>query len=78
VTVVAGAHDKLRSGIDDVDVVVLLGSAGDAELIAAGRFGLIQQCGVGVDRIDVEAATATAVWVADVPALNSRTSPSRP
>jgi phosphoglycerate dehydrogenase-like enzyme len=39
----------------------------DAPIISAGTFGLIQQFGVGLETVDVEAATSVGVWVARVP-----------
>jgi hypothetical protein len=51
--------------LDGVDVLVA--AAVDAELIDAGRFGLIQQIGTGTDRIDVHAATQAGVWVSSLP-----------
>jgi phosphoglycerate dehydrogenase-like enzyme len=37
----------------------------------AGRFGLIQQFGVGVDNVDLEAAAEEGVWVANMAGLNA-------
>ena len=54
-----------------VDVVVPLWAELDAETIQAGRFGLIQQFGAGVENIDIEAATSAGVWVANMPGLNA-------
>src|SRR6266699_1323897 len=39
--------------------------------IRAGSFGLIQQFGVGVDNIDLDAAADEGVWVANMPGLNA-------
>jgi phosphoglycerate dehydrogenase-like enzyme len=61
---VAGDPTALGA-LDGVDVLVA--AAVGAELIAAGGFGLIQQIGTGVDRIDVEAATEAGVWVSSLP-----------
>jgi phosphoglycerate dehydrogenase-like enzyme len=59
------ARDKL------IDVVVPLWTDLDAETIRAGRFGLIQQFGAGVENIDIPAATSAGVWVANMPGLNA-------
>ena len=59
------ARDKL------FDVVVPLWVELDAETIHAGRFGLIQQFGAGVENIDIGAATSAGVWVANMPGLNA-------
>jgi phosphoglycerate dehydrogenase-like enzyme len=54
-----------------IDVVVPLWSEVDGDTIRAGQFGLIQQFGAGVDNIDIAAATAAGVWVANMPGLNA-------
>jgi phosphoglycerate dehydrogenase-like enzyme len=54
-----------------VDVVVPLWSPLSGHAIRTGSFGLIQQFGVGVDNIDVHAAAAAGVWVANMPGLNA-------
>ena len=54
-----------------VDVVVPLWSPLPGRAIRAGSFGLIQQFGVGVDNIDVDAAAGERVWVANMPGLNA-------
>jgi phosphoglycerate dehydrogenase-like enzyme len=61
--------DRPRS--DLIDVVVPLFSELDAQTIHAGQFGLIQQCGAGVENLDIEAATSAGVWVANMPGLNA-------
>ena len=61
--------DRARNEL--IDVVVPLWSELDAETIHAGQFGLIQQFGVGVENIDIEAATSAGVWVANMPGLNA-------
>jgi phosphoglycerate dehydrogenase-like enzyme len=50
-----------------VDVIVPYVSTIDAKIIHAGTFGLVQQFGVGLDGVDVDAATDAGVWVARVP-----------
>jgi hypothetical protein len=54
-----------------VDVVVPLWSPLPGRAIRAGSFGLIQQFGVGVDNIDLDAAAGKGVWVANMPGLNA-------
>jgi phosphoglycerate dehydrogenase-like enzyme len=61
--------DRARSEL--IDVVVPLFSELDAQTIHAGRFGLIQQFGAGVENIDIAAATSAGVWVANMPGLNA-------
>jgi phosphoglycerate dehydrogenase-like enzyme len=56
----------LTGHLDGADVICPLGSTIDRRLIEAGRFGLVQQYGVGLERIDVAAATEHGVWVARI------------
>jgi phosphoglycerate dehydrogenase-like enzyme len=58
----------LASYSQDVDIVVPLASRVDRATIERGRFGLIQQFGVGLDTVDIPAATSAGVWVARLPA----------
>ena len=62
---------RLVDGGPPVDVVVPLFSALSGRAIRAGRFGLIQQFGVGVDNIDLDAAAEKGVWVANMAGLNA-------
>lgn len=63
--------DALRRGRPPVDVVVPIMSPVTAATIAAGSFGLVQQFGVGVEAIDVAAASEHGVWVATMPGVNT-------
>jgi phosphoglycerate dehydrogenase-like enzyme len=54
-----------------VDVVVPYVSRIDAQIVRAGSFGLVQQFGVGLDGVDVDAATDAGVWVARVPSAGT-------
>jgi phosphoglycerate dehydrogenase-like enzyme len=58
--------DEVAAHLDGTDVICPLGAAIDRPLIEAGTFGLIQQYGVGIERVDVEAATEHGVWVARI------------
>jgi hypothetical protein len=62
---------RLVDGGPPVDVVVPLWSPLPGRAIRAGSFGLIQQFGVGVDNIDLDAAADEGVWVANMPGLNA-------
>lgn len=53
------------------DALVPYGAAIGSDVITAGSFGLIQQFGVGLETVDVEAASAAGVWVARVPSAQS-------
>jgi phosphoglycerate dehydrogenase-like enzyme len=57
----------LHCALDGVDVVVPLMSRIDAALMDAGHFRLVQQWGAGLDGVDLEAAKARGIWVANVP-----------
>jgi phosphoglycerate dehydrogenase-like enzyme len=59
--------DQVIDHLDGVDVVCPLGARIDARIIAAGTFGLVHQFGVGLDGVDVDAATQHGVWAARVP-----------
>jgi phosphoglycerate dehydrogenase-like enzyme len=62
---------RLADGGPPVDVIVPLFSALPGRAISAGSFGLIQQFGVGVDNIDLDAAADAGVWIANMPGLNA-------
>ncbi|GAA3439534.1 NAD(P)-dependent oxidoreductase [Kutzneria kofuensis] len=51
----------------DADVVCPIAATVDSDLLKAGRFGLVQQFGVGLEKVDVDAATAAGVWVSRLP-----------
>ena len=53
--------------LDGVDVVCPWGSPVDATTLKAGTFGLVQQFGVGLEKVDVAAATELGVYVARIP-----------
>jgi phosphoglycerate dehydrogenase-like enzyme len=52
---------------DGADVLCPLGAPVSLETMKAGTFGLIQQFGVGLDGVDVAAATDLGIWVSRVP-----------
>jgi phosphoglycerate dehydrogenase-like enzyme len=62
---------RLADGGPPVDVVVPMWSPLPGRAIRDGSFGLIQQFGVGVDNIDLDAAADEGVWVANMPGLNA-------
>ena len=65
-------REKLLDVIGDYDgLVVRSGTKVDAEVIAkADRLKIIGRAGIGVDNIDVEAATKKGILVANVPESN--------
>ena len=62
---------RLVDGGPAVDVVVPMWSPLSERAIRSGSFGLIQQFGVGVDNVDLDAAADEGVWVANMPGLNA-------
>lgn len=59
--------DELISHVDGADVICPFGAYVGADVLEAGRFGLVHQFGVGLERVDTAAATRLGVWVARVP-----------
>jgi phosphoglycerate dehydrogenase-like enzyme len=51
----------------DLDVLLVMGKAGAAELAGQTRVGLLQTVSAGYDGVDVEAATKAGIWVAAAP-----------
>ncbi len=58
---------EMAGHVDGVDVVCPWGAPLDAVTLKAGTFGLVQQFGVGLEKVDVQAATQQGVWVARIP-----------
>ena len=65
--IVSCEPSALAASLRDIDVVVPYVARVDEAAIGAGTFGLIQQFGVGLETVDVGAATDAGVWVARVP-----------
>ncbi len=63
--------DEVPTHLSGIDALVPYGARIDAAIIDAGSFGLIQQFGVGLETVDVEAATRAGVWVARVPSAST-------
>ncbi|RZT86612.1 phosphoglycerate dehydrogenase-like enzyme [Pseudonocardia sediminis] len=57
----------LADSLDGADVLTPFGVPISAEIVERGRFGLIQQYGVGVENIAVDTATEAGVWVCRLP-----------
>jgi len=66
--IVACHRSELVSAIQTADVAIPLMSRIDASLIQSGHLRLIQQWGAGLEGVDLEAARAKGVRVANVPA----------
>ncbi|HTI22935.1 MAG TPA: NAD(P)-dependent oxidoreductase [Kutzneria sp.] len=52
---------------DGMDVVTPIAAKVDADLLGKATFGFVQQFGVGLETVDVDAATEAGVWVARLP-----------
>jgi phosphoglycerate dehydrogenase-like enzyme len=65
--IIACAPDQVAASLDGVDVIVPYGAEISAAVIERGTFGLVQQFGVGLETVDVDAATRAGVWVARIP-----------
>src|SRR5487761_1762579 len=60
-------RDAMADHVAWVDVICPWGAPVDAVTLKAGTFGLVQQFGVGLESVDVQAATDLGVWVARIP-----------
>lgn len=58
---------RIAENLDGVDVVVPGVAEVNRDVLRRGTFGLVHQPGVGLDSIDIEAATELGVWVAHLP-----------
>jgi phosphoglycerate dehydrogenase-like enzyme len=62
---------RLGPHIAEADVVVPLVTTVDEAFIRQGTFGLVQQYGVGLETVDIDAATKNGVMVARIPSEES-------
>jgi phosphoglycerate dehydrogenase-like enzyme len=69
--ILAYPTEELADHIAEADVIVPLDTRVDENLIRRGTFGLIQQYGVGLETVDIEAATQNGVRVARIPSEES-------
>ena len=69
--ILAFPPDRLGTHIGKADVIVPLVARVDEEFIRKGTFGLIQQYGVGLESVDIEAATRNGVRIARIPSEES-------
>lgn len=69
--IITCARHNITSYIEDADIIVPFGAKIDHSVIERCRFGLIHQFGVGLDTIDIDAATRAGVWVARLPAATT-------
>ena len=68
--------EELEKHLNCVDVAIPLMARLDGDLISQSRLHLIQQYGVGLEGVDLKAATRHGVFVANVPANISSNSKS--
>jgi len=59
--------DAVLAALPGVDVVIPAMARVDGAVMDAGHFRLIQQWGAGLEGVDLAAARARGVWVANVP-----------
>jgi phosphoglycerate dehydrogenase-like enzyme len=69
--ILAFPPSELSAHIAEADVVVPLVTKVDEAFIRQGTFGLIQQYGVGLETVDIDAATRNGVRVARIPSEES-------
>lgn len=62
---------SLRKALASCDVVIPMMTILDETLLEAGRFRLVQQWGSGLEGVDLDAARARNIWVANVPSRGS-------
>jgi phosphoglycerate dehydrogenase-like enzyme len=53
--------------LDGVDALCPFGAVIGAAVLEAGTFGLVQQYGVGLEKVDLDRAAELGVWVARIP-----------
>ena len=68
---VTTSRDRVQWSLAGVDVIVPYGARIDRAIIERGTFGLVQQFGVGLETVDIPAATEAGVWVARVPSAHT-------
>ena len=68
--------EEVRENLEGVQVIIPAHARIDEEVIKRGGFVLIQQFGVGLDSVDINAATKYGVYVANVPSKGSGNSAS--
>lgn len=68
---IACAPTEVPQHLAGVNVLVPTMTRIPAALLEQGQFGLVQQFGVGLEGVDVEAATRLGVWVARIPSVGT-------
>jgi phosphoglycerate dehydrogenase-like enzyme len=70
-TVLACKREELLDFVPDADVLIPAMTPLDRQVIAATGAKLIQQCGVGLDGVDIATASERGIFVANVPSAGS-------
>jgi len=68
--------EEVRENLEGVQVIIPAHAKIDEAVLKRGSFVLIQQFGVGLDSVDIDAATKHGVYVANVPSKGSGNSAS--
>ena len=68
--------EEVRENLEGVQVIIPAHAKIDEAVLKRGGFVLIQQFGVGLDSVDIDAATKHGVYVANVPSKGSGNSAS--
>lgn len=69
--IVVSSGADLRVELGRSDVVIPMMTTFDKDLISAARVRLIQQWGSGLEGVDIKAAAARDIWVANVPTVGN-------
>ncbi|SHF09981.1 Phosphoglycerate dehydrogenase [Fodinibius roseus] len=64
-------ENRVQDHVAKTDVIIPFITNVDEKLMKQGNFGLVQQFGVGLGVVDIEAATRNKIWVARVPSAES-------
>jgi phosphoglycerate dehydrogenase-like enzyme len=69
--IVACSRDTIAEHLEGVDILVPFAAHITRSLIEHGTFQLIHEFAVGLDTVDIEAATKAGVWVAHLPGAST-------
>lgn len=58
------AEEDIIQCLNGIDVIIPVIARIDLHVLERGRFGLVQQFGVGLETVHIEIATRFGVWVA--------------
>ncbi|MBO0784246.1 MAG: hypothetical protein J2P37_36030, partial [Ktedonobacteraceae bacterium] len=69
--IVACSRETVAEHLEGVDVIVPFAAHITRSLIERGTFQVIHEFAVGLDTVDIEAATEAGVWVAHLPGAST-------